>query len=180
MSCPIGEPAATVIARTDSVGQVLDELYRQEAEYFGRVAFLLTDNTEQAEELVQEAFTRVTGRWRYVRDPLALRSYLRRTIVNLAIKGYRKRDSERAYVRRWGHTHERLATQPDIETRHQLLDVLRSLPARQRAVVVLRYYEDLPEKEIAEVLRCPLGTVKSSLSRALEAMKVNLEGEPDE
>jgi RNA polymerase sigma-70 factor (sigma-E family) len=158
----------------------IDEVYRQQADYFGRVAFLLTGDAEQAQDLVHEAFARVLGRRRHVRDALALRGYLRRTIVNLAIKGYRKRDNERAYLRRWGHTDQRLASLPDVETRQQLIDALKVLPGRQRAVVVLRYYEDLPERDIAAVLGCPIGTVKSSLSRALVAMKVELEGDHDE
>jgi RNA polymerase sigma factor (sigma-70 family) len=70
---------------------------------------------------------------------------------------------------------------PDVETRHELMDMLRALPARQRAVVVLRYYEDLPEKDIAAALHCPVGTVKSSLSRALETLRVTIaEGAGDE
>jgi RNA polymerase sigma factor (sigma-70 family) len=64
------------------------------------------------------------------------------------------------------------------------MDVLRSLPVRQRAVIVLRYYEDLPEKEIAAVLQCPIGTVKSSLSRALETLRMTIaqaaQGDSDE
>jgi RNA polymerase sigma-70 factor (sigma-E family) len=158
----------------------LEELYRQQAEPCGRLAFLLTSDSEQAQELVQEAFVRLMARWRHIKDPLALRSYLRRTITNLAIKGYRKKSTERAYLRQWGRPAAPLMTQPDIETRHQLMHALKLLPLRQRAVVVLRYYEDLPEKDIAEILRCPLGTVKSSLSRALGSMRVQLEGAQDE
>ena len=162
-------------------GCAVEELYRRQAEYFGRVAFLLTSNTEQAEDLVQEAFARLAGHQSSVRDPLALRAYLRRTIVNLAIKGYRRRATERGFLRRWGHEYDQPSMQPDIEMRQHLVDVLRSLPARQRAIVVLRYYEDLAEKEIAEALQCPLGTVKSSLSRALATMRISLqEGDRDE
>jgi RNA polymerase sigma-70 factor (sigma-E family) len=144
------------------------------------LAFLLTDDADVAQELVQEAFARVMSRWPRIRDPLALKGYLRRTIVNLAIKGYRKRESERAYLRRWRVADVLHASLPDIETRAQLIEALRSLPPRQRAVVVLRYYEDLTEKDIALALGCPIGTVKSSLSRALTAMKVRLEEVADE
>ena len=168
--------------RDQGPSQLLDQAYREQAEYFGRIAFLLTGSSEQAEDLVQEAFARLTARVHQLRDPLALRGYLRTSILNLAMNGYRRRDSERAYLRRWGHTHHReTAAPPDVEARHDLMDVLRSLPVRQRAVIVLRYYEDLPEKEIAAVLRCPVGTVKSSLSRALETLRVTIaKGDSDE
>jgi RNA polymerase sigma-70 factor (sigma-E family) len=181
MSCSIEETADAAPESPLVHTTPIAELYRQHVDYFGKVAYLLTGDSERAEDLVQEAFARLAARLGHIRDPLAVRAYLRKTIVNLAINDCRRRDSERAYLRRWGHTHAQAATQPDIETRHHLVAALRALPARQRAVVVLRYYEDLSEKEIAATLGCPIGTVKSSLSRALQTMRVDLEeGEGDE
>jgi RNA polymerase sigma factor (sigma-70 family) len=107
-----------------------------------------------------------------------LRAYLRRTLVNLAINDSRRTGSERAYLRKWTPAEPRAADQPDIETRHHLIAELRSLPPRQRAVVVLRYYEDMPEREIAATLGWPVGTVKSSLSRALSALRISMEEGP--
>jgi RNA polymerase sigma-70 factor (sigma-E family) len=177
MSRPGPDAASDEDDAGNPVRSLLDQAYRDQAEYFGRVAFLLTGSSEQAEDLVQEAFARVIARVHEVKDPRALRGYLRTSVTNLAINGYRKRDHERAYLRRWGHTHQRQASvPPDVETRHDLMDVLRSLPMRQRAVIVLRYYEDLPEKEIAALLRCPVGSVKSSLSRALDTLRINISG----
>lgn len=171
-------------ARQRGSGDVstIGDLYLRHAEYFGRLAFLLTDSSELAQDIVQEAFARLAGRVRHIRDPLAMRAYVRTTIVNLALNHYRARESERTYLRRWGHTHaESFAPVADVESRHDLVEALRSLSPRQRAVVVLRYYGDLPEAEIADALHCPIGTVKSTLSRALSAMRVTLkEGESDE
>ena len=177
MGCSIGP---VVAAEPDAAATCpsLEELYRRDAEYFGRVAYLLTNNAERAEDLVQEAFARMAGRIDGIRDPGALRAYLRRTVVNLAIKDSRRRGSERAYLRKWAPAEPRAADLPDIATRHHLIAELRSLPARQRAVVVLRYYEDMPEREIAATLGWPVGSVKSSLSRALTALRISLEEGP--
>jgi RNA polymerase sigma-70 factor (sigma-E family) len=156
----------------------IENLYRAEAQRFGRVAFLLTGNTEQAQDLVQEAFARMFHRWRSIKDPSALESYLRRTIVNLAQKAWRKRVHEQNYIQSHRSRDEDfVVAHPDLETKEQLFESLRRLPSRQQAAIVLRYYEDLPEREIAKVLDCPVGTVKSSLARGLRAMKIQLEGD---
>jgi RNA polymerase sigma-70 factor (sigma-E family) len=166
-------------ARTEDAPEI-HRLYRDQAIRCGRLAFLLTEDNDQAQELVQEAFTRLVARWRSIKDPVAIEAYLRRTVVNLAQKSWRKRNSERAFVRAPWRAHDVVMTLPDVETREQLRVALRALPFRQRAVIVLRYYEDLSERDIADALGCARGTVKSSLSRGLDALRIRLEGEQDE
>jgi RNA polymerase sigma-70 factor (sigma-E family) len=156
-------------------------LYREEAHRCGRLAFLLTGDNELAQELVQEAFVRLMSRWSAIRDRNAIRSYLHRSVVNLAQKSWRKRTNERAYLERHAAREQTVAAPPpDFETRHELQELLRKLPFRQQAAIVLRYYEDLPEREIAGLLGCAVGTVKSALARGLDAMKIELEGDSHE
>ena len=163
-----------------SAPAAIQRLYREQATRCGRLAYLLTEDNDQAQELVQEAFTRLIARWRSIKDPVAIEAYLRRTVVNLAQKRWRKSATERAFLRAPWRSQDVAVNPPDVETREQLRDALRALPFRQRAVIVLRYYEDLTEIDIADALGCARGTVKSSLSRGLDALRIRLEGEEDE
>ena len=159
----------------------IQALYREQAERLGRLAFLLSGDNEEARELVQEAFARLISRRRTIKDPDAVDGYVRATIVNLARKNWRRKATERRYLqlrRLWER--DASAPPPDFETTDQLREVLRTLSFRQQAAIILRYYEDLPERDIAELMGCAVGTVKSALSRGLEAMKIELEGERDE
>jgi RNA polymerase sigma-70 factor (sigma-E family) len=158
----------------------VERLYREQALRCGRLAYLLTGDDQRAQELVQEAFAHLMRRWRAIENPNSLEAYLRRSVVNLARKDWRKRAHEVDYLRR--RAWEPLVTdsQPDIETRDQLRRALAQLTFRQRAAVVLKYYEDLSERDIAALLGCATGTVKSSLSRALTALRVRLEDDNGE
>jgi RNA polymerase sigma-70 factor (sigma-E family) len=150
----------------------LGELYARHVPEAIRLAYLLTANRTLAEDLAQEAFVRLYGRFQDLRNPDAFPAYLRRTVVNLANSHFRRRKVERAFLEREGG----LATAPgaDPDDRRRVREALQTLPYRQRAAVVLRYYEDLPEAQTAEVLRCRPGTVKSLLSRGLEALRREL------
>ncbi len=154
---------------------VLSELYATYAPDGIRLAFLLTGDRALAEDLVQDAFARLIGRLRHLREPNAFWTYLRRTIVNLATSHFRHRRVERAYL-------ERLATAPSSvpnvndeldETMHR---VLLGLPQRQRAAIVLRFYEDLSDVQTAAVLGCSSGTVRSLVSRGMRTLREELEG----
>lgn len=135
-----------------------------------RVAYLLTGDGHQAEELVQSVLARALPVWADVArkgDPLA---YVRRALVNERTDTWRSRGRREAPAR---DVPER--TSPDhsasLDLRHDLLVALRSLPRRQRAVVVLRYLEDLSDEAIADLLRCSAGTVRSQASRALVKLR---------
>jgi RNA polymerase sigma-70 factor (sigma-E family) len=149
----------------------LAELYRRHADGARRLAYLLTGDAALAEDLVQDAFVRLAGRLAHLRDPAAFEAYLRRTVVNLANSHFRHRRVERAYLEREANRPVGHGAPGGPEERDELWTALQTLPERQRAAIVLRYYEDLTERDIADVLRCRQGTVKSLLSRGLVAMR---------
>ena len=156
---------------------VLAELYERHAPAASRLAYLLTGDRALAEDLVQEAFVRVVGRFRHLRVPDAFWVYLRRTIVNLHTSQLRRRRLERAHLEREERGIERDAAMPDIGTRDELWRAILALPARQRAAVVLRYYEDLSERETAEVLGCSTAAAKSLVARAMQSLRAEIESE---
>jgi RNA polymerase sigma-70 factor (sigma-E family) len=142
-----------------------------------RLAFLLTGDRAVAEDLVQDAFARLVGRLEHLRDPGAFGAYLRRTIVNLATSHFRHRRVERAYLEREAATPSREGNPNEAldETMHA---VVLGLPKRQRAAIVLRFYEDLSDVQTAEILRCSAGTVRSLVSRGMKTLREEFEGMP--
>jgi RNA polymerase sigma-70 factor (sigma-E family) len=159
----------------------LDELYLRHAGAAVRLAYLLLQDRSVAEDIVQDAFVRVAGRLVHLRDPGAFEAYLRRTVVNLSHSYVRRKMLERAFLRREIATAERDTVRwptSSIEDRELLWQALGRLPERQRVAIVLRFYEDLPEAQVAEILRCRPGTVKSRISRGLEALRHEMRGEP--
>lgn len=156
----------------------LADLYERHAPAAGRLAYLLTGNRALAEDLVQEAFVRMVGRFRHLRVPDAFEAYLRRTIVNLHTSNLRRRRVERAYLERErSAARSQTAVMPDVGVREQLWRAMLSLPARQRVAVVLRYYEDLSERETADALRCSVPAVKSLTARAMETLRARVGSE---
>jgi RNA polymerase sigma factor (sigma-70 family) len=127
---------------------------------------------------VQEAFVRMVERFRHLRVPDAFEAYLRRTIVNLHTSNLRRRRVERAYLERErSAARSQTAVMPDVGVREQLWRAMLSLPARQRVAVVLRYYEDLSERETADALRCSVPAVKSLTARAMETLRARIGSE---
>ena len=155
----------------------LSELYVSYAPDALRLAFLLTGDRGLAEDLVQDAFVRLVGRLRHLREPEAFWAYLRRTIVNLATSHFRHRRVERAYLERLAAAPEPHANDNDEldETMHR---VLVGLPKRQRAAIVLRFYEDLSDVQTAAALGCSAGTVRSLTSRGMQTLREGLEEMP--
>ncbi len=129
-----------------------------------RLAALLSGSADNAPDLVQDCFVRLHGRWASVHEPLP---YVRRSVVHACASHHRSA----ARARR----------QPSPEPRDAVLgadelgDALAKLPARQRAAVVLRYYGDLPDADIARALRCRPGTVRSLIHRALAELRKVIE-----
>jgi RNA polymerase sigma factor (sigma-70 family) len=103
--------------------------------------------------------------------------------VNLARNHFRRLKLERAYLEALAHESARQTMLPDIVSEEVIRSALLALPFRQRAAIVLRYFEDLPEQRVAELLSCRPGTVKSLLSRGVAAIRTNtaaqLEAEHD-
>jgi RNA polymerase sigma-70 factor (sigma-E family) len=165
--------------REDAREGRLGELYLRYADGAVRLAYLITGDRALSEDLVQDAFVRLAGRLAHLRDQGAFEAYLRRTVVNLARSYYRHRKVERSYLERTapaGRTAQ-AAPMPDVEDRDALWHALERLPVRQRTALVLRFYEDLSERQIADVMRCPVGTVKSLVSRGLAALRTQMDGE---
>ncbi|MER5928896.1 SigE family RNA polymerase sigma factor [Streptomyces sp. NPDC002054] len=138
-----------------------------------RTAYLLTGNPHDAEDLTQTALAKAYRSWRRVSRSDNPEAYVRRMLVTCNSDRFRKR-----------RVPERLtATPPDTsvpdsgvawaDERNALMTALAGLPARQRAVVVLRYWEDLSEAEVADALGCSPGTVKSQASKALAKLRAH-------
>lgn len=148
----------------------MEELYAANAQRAGRLAFFLTGDREVAQDLVQEAFLKVFARWGNLREPDSFAAYLNRTIVNLANKVHRRRKIERHYLDKQPR-HETVAPTRDHETADELWERLRLLPQRQRTAIVLRYYEDLTDRQAAEAMGCSEKALASLVQRALGALR---------
>ena len=143
-----------------------------------RTAYLLTGDRHAAEDLVQTALAKLYLSWDKVQRREMLDGYVRRILVNENNSLWR-----RAWKRREVSTDEVPDTGQSVDTadhgeRSALWDFVQSLPRKQRAVIVLRYYEDLSEAEIAQVLGISVGTVKSQASRALASMRQRVHTQP--
>jgi RNA polymerase sigma-70 factor (sigma-E family) len=142
----------------------VDEAWRRHL----RFALLLTGNQTNAEELLQDSLVKVYERWRRLARRDDPHAYLRRVITNNHVSMWRRRRQEdlvAAVPDRAGRE-----VRPDPHT-DDLRRVLLALPPRQRAVIVLRHYEDLPEREIARLLGCSIGTVKSQYARGMVKLR---------
>ncbi len=150
----------------------LAKLYEEHAAGAFRLAYLLTGDRDLAEDLVQDAFVKLIGRFADLRNPTSFDAYLRRTIVTLSYGHFRRRRTERAYLaRERGKVERRSHAFPDVERRDDLWTQMQRIAPRQRAALVLRYYEDLSEQQAADVLGCSLRTVKSLVTRGIHAMR---------
>jgi len=158
----------------DGWEQALTDLARGRGAALKRHAFLLCGNEAQADDLVQEALVRAFTRPLRVPRPGGAEAYVRAIVVNLFIDGARRHS-------RWSRLAPLLqpaGVTPDpadqVSDRDAMLTALRSLSPRQRACVVLRYYEDLPVAEVAAVLGVAEGTVKRYLSEAMSHVAMRL------
>ena len=148
-------------AREDLMLRLFDEQYAP----LCRLAFVIVGDRALAEEIVMEALLRTFSGFGRLRDPGRADVYLRRAVVNLSRSGIRRKLLERRAAAELRARPRRVETHVP-EDAAVVWAAVRGLPERQRACVVLRYYEDLPEARIAEVLDCSVGTVKSQLSKA--------------
>jgi RNA polymerase sigma-70 factor (sigma-E family) len=139
------------------------------------LAYLLTGDPSAAEDLTQEAFVRIAGRIQRGWNPSSFDAYLRQAVVNLHRSKLRRLRLERSWLAR--ERGERAASVAEPEFHDELWRALRSLPARQRAAVVLRFYEDLSEREVASLLSCSPGAVGQLVVRAMAAMREQLGGD---
>ena len=154
------------------------ELYERHVPAATRFAYLLTGDRTGAEDLAQDAFLRCVRRLTHLRTPDRFDVYLRRAIVNLHLSALRHRSVERTWlVKEGAREASRVTQQPDVVAAQDMWRRLQSLPPRQRAAIVLRYYEDLSEHETAQVLHASLPSVKSLVARGMATLRAELEGE---
>jgi RNA polymerase sigma-70 factor (sigma-E family) len=144
-----------------------------------RLAGLLLGDGALAEDVVQDAFLRTFSGWWRLRDPDKAERYLRRSVVNLCRSKFRHRDAEHRGNALVALREDRADGPPsragdDQDTVVVVLDAVRSLPPRQRMSIVLRYYLDLPEAEVAVLMGCSTGTVKSQVAKAKLTLAVAL------
>ena len=138
-----------------------------------RTAYLLTGDAHLAHDLLQTALVKTWTRWPTIRDGDAGPAYVRAVMATTSVAWWRRR--WRAEVPT-GDLPDRAETDTyaGVEFRDEIGRALARLTPRQRAAVVLRFYEDLPESEVARTLGCSVGTVKSTTSRALATLRAAL------
>jgi RNA polymerase sigma-70 factor, ECF subfamily len=145
----------------------LAALFRQHYAALYRLAYLLLRDTGLAEEVVMDSFVKTFSGWGRLRDTERAPVYLRRTVINTARSKIRRQIIERRATDRFKQMNAPPVVEPQLGLEQsRIWELVRALPVRQRACVVLRYFEDLSEAQIAEILECSVGTVKSQLSRA--------------
>ncbi len=165
VAMPIRKTAIPAAVADEFVVRKFDDLYRAEYAPMVRLAQGLVDSSGRAEEIVQDAFAKVFERWNRLDEP---GGYLRVSVINGARSELRRRE----VTRRLGIARRDEAT---VEQRDYLLDALEQLPVKQKTVLVLRFYADLSEREIADALNIRPGTVKSTASRGLRNLRKALE-----
>ena len=154
----------------------VEELYATHYRSLVRLSVLLVGDRETAEDLVQDCFVVMHGRWHRLREPERALAYLRQAVVNRSRSALRRRGVQARHPvpvpeDRPGADAEAIAA----ERRTQVLGALFALPTRQREVLALRYYLDLSEAQIADALGISRGTVKSHASRGAAALRHLLE-----
>jgi RNA polymerase sigma-70 factor (sigma-E family) len=158
----VGAPRVVAEVPPPTTPASFAECYTELRPEMVRLAAAITGSTELAQDLVQDAFVRLHGAWDRVHEP---RAYLRRAVVNACHSHHRRRRVERRHASLAG---------PETMTllgADELADALDALPHRQRAALVLRFYCDLSDVDIASALRCRPGTVASLIHRGLEQLR---------
>jgi RNA polymerase sigma-70 factor (sigma-E family) len=154
--------------------QEFDVYFRARRDAVRRTAYLLCGDWHRADDHAQAAFVALHRHWRRIRDKGALDAWMRRTLVRAVVD-----ESRRPWRRERSTEDPVLPSVTDgpadgVVTRHVLVDGLRAVPPRQRAVLVLRFLEGLDVAATAEVLGCSTGTVKSQTAHGLTALRAAL------
>lgn len=162
------------VGRVWGADDAVEQLYAAHWRRLVRLSVLLVHDQGLAEEVVQDAFVAMHGRWRRLRDPDKALAYLRQCVVNRSRSALR----HRGVVERHVAVSRPADPLPGVdetalaqERRTSVLDALAELPTRQREVLALRYYLDLSEAEIAEALGISRGAVKSHASRGTSTLR---------
>lgn len=154
----------------------LTQLYTLHYQGLVRMAAMLLDDRSTSEEVVQDAYVKMHAAWRRIKEPEAATAYLRTTVINLARSRMRRRQVAQK------HAPKPLPDAPSAEVgalevleRDRVVAALHLLPSRQREALVLRYYADLSESQIADAMGISAGAVKSHASRGMAALRAHLQ-----
>jgi RNA polymerase sigma-70 factor (sigma-E family) len=190
-SCMQGEELASVMFTRARTARVLvardrrvvsvEALFERRYRPLCRLAGFMVGDRDIAEQIVQEAFLEIYVRWGTIRDDSRAEAYLRRSVVNGANSALRRRSLEaRANALALSRSERVVQDEYGCIPDPDVLQAVRRLPDRQRAAVVLYFYEDLSEAQIAETLRCSVGTVKSQLWKARARLAQSLGDRADQ
>jgi RNA polymerase sigma-70 factor (sigma-E family) len=177
-SAGTAEPKGTAMSspRTWDADEAVTSLYAAHYRSLVRLSALLLRDPGEAEEVVQDAFVAMHGRWKRLREADKAVAYLRQTVLNRSRSALRRRavrekhaPAPPAYAP--SAEHQALLT----EQHHAIVAALRTLPDRQREAIVLRYYADLPEADTALAMGVSRGAVKSHTSRGMAALRRHIE-----
>ena len=167
-----GTVGSEPVARDEAIAV----LWRQQRSRLVRLAVGLTGDRDAAEEIVQEAFAALLGRWRFLRDISAAQAYLQRVVVNQARARWRARRRAQVVAAVLPGRREQ-ADSADLDAQLDMLAALGRLPWGKRACVLLRYYADLSEAQTAAVLGVSVGTVKSQTAKGLRQLAAVINGQ---
>ena len=157
----------------------LEEMYAVHATAATRLAFLLTGDQELAQDLVHDAFIRTAGRFQHLRSSGSFGAYLKRVVVNLSRDHFRKKAVERRSLDKVRAEIPAQTEGHDPSHRSSLMPALAQLPYRQRVAIVLRYYEDMTEGQVAEAMNVSARAARSLLSRGMATLRTLMESETD-
>lgn len=161
---------AAELTVTRSRASELDRLYVEHIDGAVRLAYLLCGDPHLARDLAHDAFIRVASRLKRLTAPGSFRAYLNRTIINLTRDHFRRASVRRRHVQRTSNDEPAIEL-PDVVERDAMWSALKQLSSRQRAALVLRYYEDLSEREAADALDCSVPALKSLVRRGLMSLR---------
>ena len=141
------------------------------AALFRTAALLAAGDVYAAQDLMQDAYSETYRRWHRIEEPRAALAYTRRILVRTASRRWKAIEAHSSRLAPGELREHTIGHEEAVHAQQDLLAALRQLSPRQRAVVVLRYYEDLTEGDTAAILGCSVGAVKSHASRALRALR---------
>jgi RNA polymerase sigma-70 factor (sigma-E family) len=156
-----------------------ERYFRARRDAIRRTAYLMCGDWHRADDHTQAAFVALHRHWRRVRDKGALDAWMRRTLMRTVVDESRRPWRRERFTDDVGVV-DQVFADPDVTTRHVLVDGLRSVPPRQRAVLVLRYLDGLDVAATAAALGCSEGTVKSQTAHGLAALRAALGGSLDD
>ena len=155
----------------------LERLYVSHIDAAVRLAYLMTGDREKAQDIANDAFVKVAGRFHDLRHRDAFPAYLRSTVLNLSRSYLRRLRLQRDYVQREAARPETPSRPVDLESRDEMWVAMQKLPHRRRAAIVLRYYEDLTEQQTADAMSCSVSAVKALVARGLEGLRTEMSRE---